>query len=328
MMKLSIKKCVLLFFLAFSLVVKAQYATDFYVTDLDNETLKSQIQKNVSQLLTEINKAYTANRALVFKGMGIVVDAQNALNMLWSNTPFRCGETEVIERCLRTPGGGYQVRNIPLFLKQAGENGKDQYQEAVIGFNSKGEVTDFHLALSTNLYIKVLKDGQDVTDLRYRQMILDYVEQFRTAYNTKDLPFLEQIYSDDALIITGKVVRSVPSEMNNFLPADKVIYTKQSKRQYLSRLEVIFKKNKKINVIFDDIKIMKHPAKKGYYGVTLKQGYSSDNYSDVGYLFLLWDFTTPESPKIHVRTWQPEMLNPTTPLPQEEIFTCDDFDIQ
>lgn len=327
MMTLLIKKTVLLFFLIFSLLAKAQYATEFYLTDLDNAVLKEQAQKNVTQLLTEINKAYTANRALVFSGIGIVTDAQNVLNMLWSNTPFRCGETEVIERCLRTHDGDYQVRNIPLFLKQAGD-GKDWYQEAVISFNSKGEVTDFHLALSTNLYIKVLKDGQDVTDLRYRQMILDYVEQFRTAYNTKDLPFLEQIYSEDALIITGKVVRSVPSEMNNFLSAEKVIYTKQSKKQYLSRLEVIFKKNKKINVIFDDIKIMKHPAKQGYYGVTLKQGYSSDSYSDVGYLFLLWDFTQPESPKIHVRTWQPEMLNPTTPLPQEEIFTCDDFDIQ
>ena len=68
--------------------------------------------------------------------------------------------------------------------------------------------------------------------LRYRQMILDYVEQFRTAYNTKDIAFLEQIFSDDALIITGKVVKSVPSEMNNFMPQDKVVYNKQSKKRY------------------------------------------------------------------------------------------------
>ena len=78
---------------------------------------------------------------------------------------------------------------------------------------------------------------------------------------------------------------------------------------------------------FDDIKVIGHPSKKGYYGVTLKQGYTSDTYSDTGYLFLLWDFNNPEAPQIHVRTWQPEMLNETTKLPEEEIFTCEDFDI-
>lgn len=79
--------------------------------------------------------------------------------------------------------------------------------------------------------------------------------------------------------------------------------------------------------MFDDIKVMRHPAKEGFYGVTLKQGYSSDSYSDVGYLFLLWDFTNAEAPQIHVRTWQPEMLSTTTKLPEEDVFTCDDFDI-
>ena len=118
-----------------------------------------------------------------------------------------------------------------------------------------------------------------------------------------------------------------PSEMNNFMSEDKVIYNKQSKRQYLTNLARVFRANKRINVVFDDIKVVGHPAKRGFYGVTLKQGYTSDIYSDSGYLFLLWDFTNPEAPQIHVRTWQPEMINSTTKLPEEEIFTCDDFDI-
>ena len=159
-------------------------------------------------------------------------------------------------------------------------------------------------------------------------MILDYVEQFRTAYNTKDLIFLNQIFSDDALIITGKVIRSVPSEMNHFVASEKVVYNKQSKKEYLSRLKTIFGANKRIHVIFDEINVVKHPAKEGFYGVTLKQGYTSDSYHDEGYLFLLWDFTNEDAPKIHVRTWQPEMLNATTKLPEEEIFTCDDFEVE
>lgn len=328
MKKFIIKAFIATALLVLPIGVSAQYATEFYLTDLSNTTLKSAVQQNITKLLTEINAACSDSRTLRFEGMDITADTQNELNMLWENTPFRCGETEVIERCLQTTSGGYQVRNIPLFLKQAASDGKDQYQEAVIGFNAKGQITDFRLAISTNLYIKLLKDGQDVTDLSYRQMILDYIEQFRTAYNTKDLPFLDQIFSDDALIITGKVIKAVPSEMNNFMPEDKVVYLTQSKKEYLNRLKGVFRTNKRINVVFDDIKVMKHPAKQGYYGVTLKQGYSSDNYSDVGYLFLLWDFTNRDSPKIHVRAWQPDMINDLTKLPEEQIFTCDDFEIQ
>lgn len=308
------------------LPVQAQYTTDFLLTNLDNPTAKAGAQQNISRLLTEFNMASSEGRAVSFDSISISEDARTCITQIWDNTPFRTGDTEIIERCLNTFDGNYQVRNIPLFLQGGGEE-NEQYQEAVIGFDRQGDITDFHLALDNNLYVKVLKKGWDVTDLRRRQIILDYVEQFRTAYNTKDLPFLEQIFSDDALIITGKVIRSVPTERNNFMPEDKVVYNKQSKRQYLDRLSRVFRQNKRINVVFDDIKVVGHPAKEGFYGVTLKQGYTSDTYSDSGYLFLLWDFNNPEAPQIHVRTWQPEMLNATTKLPEEEIFTCEDFDI-
>lgn len=313
-----------LFVCAALLPLRAQYVTEFTLTDLDNPTVKAKAQQHISLLLTEFNMASAEGRNLHLDSIPLAEAARTCLTRIWENTPFRTGDTEIIERCLNTYDGNYQVRNIPLFLK---DDGDEQYQEAVIGFDKQGRIIDFHLALDNNLYVKVLKKGWDVTDLRRRQIILDYVEQFRTAYNTKDMDFLEQIYSDDALIITGKVVRSVPSEMNNFMPKDKVIYNKQNKRQYLTNLARVFRANKRIHVMFDDIKVVGHPAKEGFYGVTLKQGYTSDNYSDSGYLFLLWDFNNPEAPQIHVRTWQPEMINATTKLPEEEIFTCEDFDI-
>lgn len=328
-MKKMIAKTIILFgLLLFFVTGHAQYATEFYLTDLDNPTLKAEMQKNIGKLLTEINSAQSQNALPSFNGLRISKDAQNTILMLWDNTPFRCGETEVIERCLRN-GREYQVRNIPLMLtkKNDGEANKDKYQEAVIGFDSKGVITDFHLAISTNLYTKVLKENMAVSDFRYRQMILDYVEQFRTAYNTKDINFLDQIFSDDALIITGKVIKVTPSEMTPYMSDKKVVYNKQSKKEYLTKLKSVFNTNKRINVIFDDIDVIGHPAKPNFYGVTLKQGYSSDRYSDMGYLFLLWDFTNEDAPKIHVRTWQPEMLGPGIVFPEEDVFKIEDFDV-
>lgn len=309
----------------FAMQARAQYATEFLLTDLYDKSLKEKVQINISQLLTEFNKAYAENRDLNVSEINVSFTSQMCMEQLWKYTPFRVGDTEVVSRCLSTTDGNYQVRNIPLFMKGTGD--QEVYQEAVISFDANATVIDFHLAIDNNLYVKVLKRGTNVTDLRRRQIILDYVEQFRTAYNTKDMPFLHQVYSDDALIITGKVIKSVPSEINKFLPENKVIYMKQDKKTYLKKLERVFSANKRIHVSFDDIKVVRHPAKEGYYGVTLKQGYSSDNYSDIGYLFLLWDFTNEEAPQIHVRTWQPEWLDDahTQKLPEENIFTCDDF---
>lgn len=159
--------------------------------------------------------------------------------------------------------------------------------------------------------------------MRRRQLILDYVEHFRTSYNQKDINFLNQVFSDDALIITGKVIKQTRDNVK--LP-DKIIYTKQNKQQYLSRLKTVFNKNKVIKVTFDEIKVVRHPARENFYGVTLHQGYTSDSYHDDGYVFLLWDFSNEKSPKIHVRTWQPDLLNGSK-LPEEEVFNLNDFDI-
>ena len=171
--------------------------------------------------------------------------------------------------------------------------------------------------------MNVIKSNLELTDLRRRQLILDYVEQFRTAYNQKDLPFLKQVFSDDALIITGKVITQRHAEG---FTSQKITYNKQTKQQYLDNLRRVFNSTQYIKVTFDDIEVKRHPVNPNFYGVTLHQGYTSNRYHDDGYLFLLWDFNDESAPQIHVRTWQPDKINGKD-LPKEEIFTLSDFDI-
>ena len=293
---------------------------------IDNETLKSKMEAGMSALLTEINNAQAEGRALNFAPLGLDPSVQISLSMLWENSPFLCTDEKITERGLTTPSG-YQVRNIPLLMKpKANRNfNETEYQEAVISFDKKGNIESFYLSLSMNLYMSVIKENKEISDLRRRQLILDYVERFRTAYNTKDIDFLEQVFSDDALIITGKVISQKKNDIK--LP-DKIVYTKQTKTEYLGRLRQVFKKNNYIKVTFDEIKVMRHPSKKltDFYGVTLHQGYTSSNYHDDGYLFLLWDFRDEEHPIIHVRTWQPDAINGNR-LPEDEVFSIYDFEI-
>lgn len=317
-----------LFIIVITLVSIASKADNvkFSVSDgIDNATIKAKIETGVSRILSEINDAQGDGRSLNFNAMGnISTRVQQSMAMLWENCPFMCTDEEIIEHCITT-GSGYQVRNIPLMMKPTGERdfNEDEYQEAVISFDKQGNVESFYLSISMNLYMNVIKSNLELTDLRRRQLILDYVEQFRTAYNQKDINFLNQVFSDDALIITGKVITTKHAEG---FTSQKIQYNKQSKEQYIRNLRGVFQRNSYIKVTFDEIEVMRHPVNPNFYGVTLLQGWTSGRYHDDGYLFLLWDFTDENAPQIHVRTWQPDKIG-GKPLPKDEVFSLSDFDI-
>lgn len=299
----------------------------FTISDgISNAAIKSKMENAVSRMLNEINAAQSAGRSLNFSAMGnLDTRVQQSMAMLWENSPFICTDDDIVEHCITT-GSGYQVRNIPLMMKPTGERefGEDEYQEAVISFDKQGNVESFYLSISMNLYMNVIKSNLELTDLRRRQLILDYLEQFRTAYNQKDINFLNQVFSDDALIITGKVITTKHREG---FTSQKIQYNKQSKEQYIKNLRGIFARNSYIKVAFDEIEVMRHPVNPNFYGVTLLQGWTSGKYHDDGYLFLLWDFTNENAPQIHVRTWQPDKIG-GKPLPKDDVFSLSDFNIQ
>lgn len=175
---------------------------------------------------------------------------------------------------------------------------------------------------------KTFEGGLEETDKANRQMILDYVERLRESYSLKDINFIEQVFSDHALIITGKVIKETSSDNNQYLPQEKVIYNLRNKQQFLTKLRQVFAANKRIKLFFSDFKINRHPTIPTVYGVSLRQTYTSDIYSDDGYLFLLWDFQQADSPQIHVRTWQPRILDDQTVIPENEIFSLRNFNLK
>ena len=169
---------------------------------------------------------------------------------------------------------------------------------------------------------KVLSGKLEESDAEWRRVILNYCEHLRAAYTTKDIDFIKQVFSDNALIIVGSVVNAAPAD-DGYTPDKRVTYYLRTKKEYVSRLSKAFAANKKINVKFSDFRIMRHPTMKGIYGVSLRQCYTSDRYADDGWLFLLWDFRDRSMPRIHVRTWQP-----ADDVKDGEIINIGDFNLQ
>lgn len=299
---------------------------------ISDPQLRQQMQHAVSAVLTEMNRSYELNHSrLTFPENYMQRDAQTEMNQLWKNDRMRCVEEEIVERVLTTRNG-YQVRGIPLIVNAANGSEELGYQEAVINFNFQGVIQSFYYTINPELYSKLRMDQMrnpryEVTDIKDRMMILDYVEHFRTSYNQKDLKFLRQVFSEDALIITGRVVKVRKSEV---VPSGKkVIYTSQTKQQYLDNLARAFKSNSYIKVSFDNVVIVEHPTIKGIYGVTVHQRWNAARYSDEGYVFMVWDFRNPDAPQIHVRTWQPDYIDKEhgQKLNPNDVFTLGDFDL-
>jgi hypothetical protein len=289
-------------------------------------------------LLTEFNTAHNQERALRLDSFKLTEKAKRSLTFMWDSiASFTCKSDLNVTHCLRTVTN-YEVREIYITLhpRDASYSGTLD-REFSICFTGDDTITSARMTMEDNAsYQTIVSQSTDVTDTRRKMEILKFVEDFRSYYDAKDLKALEQIYSDDALIITGKVVNSRKvGDRGPRLDEDrKIVYNKQSKKQYLESLRGIFNRNKYIRVKFDSVEVMKHSAKEGFYGVTLKQNWKAMNaaggtrYEDDGYLFLLWQFRDGEPPLVHVRTWQPEKYGSGKVLDRSEVFSCEDFLIE
>lgn len=320
------KTMLFLFLLLAATVVSAQPVTFVVGDGLENGPLKDKINTNVSLLLTEFNAASSVPRALDLSAVSISGKAIRSLTMLWRNRPFRCDESRVVERILRT-GDGYQLRNIPVEMTDS--SGKVLYPELVVDLDADGTITLVNFAIEANLYRKVVPPGVPERELRHRQIMLDYVEQFRTSFCRKDLDLLELFFCDDALILSGKVVKKYICDPVAVLDRP-VAYPQYTRTESLANLKRVFSQAKDIKAYISDIQVTRYPAKDDFYGVWVKLGYESPVDSDEGYVFMLWDFREETRPQIHNRTWQPCWLDDahTQALKESQIINLNSFDFK
>ena len=268
-------------------------------------TTKAKMESNVTLMMSLFKSAADEEqKKLKLSKDNFTPEAIKDVELMWKTSAMSCPPVSIMSRCLKT-ATGYQVRGIPVDMIEADQ--EESRQELTVDFTPSGLISGVSISIDLQRYEEIM--GQKESDLDYarRQIIVDFVENFRTAYNRKDIDLLNSVFSDKALIITGKVVKEKPnSDLTRMtLNNNKVVYIKQSKQEYITNLTRVFKNTKYINVKFDEIEVVQHPKYDDVYGVTLKQYWHTSGYSDEGYLFLMIDFRDADNPLIQVRTWQP-----------------------
>lgn len=301
--------------------VTFKFSADSYVA---NDYLKSVMEKNISKLLTQIDKAGKSGALPELQSVNIQAEAKERLNNLWSTLHITLEDDYIVQPCLNDMQG-FQVRNIGVEIEPQDGTYKGRInREMTISLDKNGQITGVRLSLENQQSMdKIMKEGSVVTDERQRREILKWVEDFRSYYNERNIKALNQIFSEDALIITGSIVTPQKLKGSDIRMDEQaqVRYTKQTKEQYISKLGKIFNSVRYINVGFDNITIERNGAHGDIYGVMLKQDWKTSGYCDNGWVFLLWDFSEEDKPKIHVRTWQPENSIKT----EKDVFNMGDF---
>lgn len=309
---------IILILSSFLVELKAQSKCTVSLLNGDGGELQRTIENNLGNLLSELNLAFAGKRNIKFPPSVTSTNAQLRINALWQTSAFRCGEIELRCNLLRLPDGGFQVRNIPFQIP-----GRPA-EEGVVNISATGQVEDIYFGVPEQNYKMWMNKATDLKEFRRRQVVLDFLENFRTAYNRKDLDMLQKTFSDNALIIVGHVLRDKPEkeQILNSLGAKRVELIRYNKQQYLTQLTLSFKRNQFIDVRFSDIEMVKHPGHANIYGVNLKQVWRSSTYGDEGYLFLMIDFDDEAHPLIHVRAWQPQK-----DTGKDDVIQLGDFDI-
>ena len=212
------------------------------------------------------------------------------------------------------------VRAVPMsFSFQRGLR-KSFVEDVVFTFTPDGKIDNLAFALDESATTDVLTKGAWPENAR--MSIIEFLENYKTAFALERLDYIRTIFDDNAVIITGKIVKpkldGIP-ENNRLQLSQNVVKTRYTKEQYIKHLEQSFASKEFINIRFSNNDIIKAGKGGEIYGIQIKQDYYSDNYGDTGYLFLLVDINSPTEPIIKVRTWQPE------PDPVDGLYDISNF---
>ena len=272
---------------------------------------KMSVESTISQLLTEINRADRMNTSLNLSGINMEAAAKEKFMKFWSNMHLTCEDNENVQKCLQD-AQGYQVRNIPVTLHPLDNSYRGSVEKTiVISLNKRGQISGVRTALDRQNYKSIMETGKVVTDERQRREILKFVEDLRFCYYIKDIKSLRKILIDDFGITSYKIA-----------------YKQHIKEEHLNRLQQFFNSKNFVDVDFDKILVKQCGAagKERFYGITLKQKWYTDRYSDESYLFFLLELMDNGNPPVILfRVWQPAKYPDGTPLKDDDIVDIHDF---
>lgn len=202
-------------------------------------------------------------------------------------------------------GDNVVCRSVPMQLGYS--RGRRFMEDVAFVFDENGLIDNVMYGLGKVATADICScEIPDCSDYA-KQVLITFLENYKTAFAMKRIDYIERLFADDAIIITGRLFRKYTGKSDGIYHNNYYVkQTRQSKQKYISNLRRNFNMNEYINIKFANTDLRKFPGRGEVYAVQVKQDYFSASYGDSGYLFLLVDVNNPDQPVIHVRSWQPQ----------------------
>lgn len=205
---------------------------------------------------------------------------------------------------------GVVCRGLQMAFSPKNGLRKSFVEDVVCTFDEAAHVKNISFGLGDVAERDILCKG--IWDESVRVAIMQFLENYKTAYALKRLDYLQTLFDDNAVIIVGHVVRNtgqramqLDTDSKRFTRND-VKRTRLTKEQYMKNLRACFASNEFVNIRFASNDVIKLGKGGEMYAIQIEQDYYSTTYGDHGYLFLMVDLNDASHPVVKVRTWQPE----------------------
>ncbi len=206
-------------------------------------------------------------------------------------------------------GSSIIARSIPMMFSFKRGVRKSFVENIVFTINENNKIECVAFGLDAAAMEDILSSKKPYSE-KSRQTIINFLENYKTAFALKRIDYIESIFDNNAVIITGHVAYRLTKESpesNRYVNNKYVTRTRYTKEQYIANLRRCFNSQEFVNIRFSDNNLTKASSSYGEtYGIQIRQDYYSTTYGDSGYLYLQVDLNDPDNPVIKVRTWQEE----------------------
>lgn len=304
-------------------------------TDLTGIMLKpksSQLEANATAQANAVQGVIDAIRQRQYSNANrfFTLDGLDTYNKLIAYGTGRIVGTPRLQ-FFKSANGKTVARGLQMSFSFSSGTKKTFVEDVVFTLSQEGKIESVAFGLGQVAENDILcKHAPGWTD-ETRELLMEFLENYKTAYCLKRIDYIRDIFADDAVIIIGNVARR--NRVNrpdgdrsiSIEGQEKINYNRYTKDEYLKNLERCFRRNEFVNIRFtnNDIqwleKYKDRPDTKELFAIQIGQEYNSTSYGDKGYLFLLVNLTDHDQPQIKIRTWQPNEID------MSKVYNAGDF---
>jgi len=261
------------------------------------------IENNLKKLTLILNNAYANDRKFSEKHASPLCSQEclDQLKCIWSLDSFKIETNDLTVNSYQIKPNLVELRTIPIIIKPR-NNINSIREHIMLCANMKGKFTSLRFALEHQYVEKLM---ENMSQRAHAHHIIEFLENFKTAYVMRDASYLQTIIQSDALILDGFENEGLNTENN--ITTRYLDYIKITKDQFLRKLQIgLFNQPDFIRVSFENIMI-DSSMERDIYGLKILQNLRVNNAHEENEVFVLMDVGT-QDPIVELRTLQSSPL--------------------